>query len=77
MYTTDANLTNLYVSPFYDHFENLPPIHIQSGAVERLDDDIVATSFKAAAALSSKVVFERYLQHVHVFPLFLKVSEGA
>jgi acetyl esterase/lipase len=77
MYTTDENLAHPYVSPFYGDFDNLPPILIQSGSVERLDDEIVATSFKASSAISSDVTFERYLEHVHVFPCFFKISEGA
>ncbi|ORX57513.1 hypothetical protein DM01DRAFT_260803 [Hesseltinella vesiculosa] len=69
-YTTEM-LKHPYVSPLYaDHFENLPPIMVQSGSCEPLRDEIAHLAQRIQDSISSFVHHEVYEDMVHVFQAF-------
>ncbi|KAL0085052.1 alpha/beta hydrolase fold-domain-containing protein [Phycomyces blakesleeanus] len=57
-----------YVSPLYaDHFEHLPPLLIQSGAVESLQTEITELVYRLKTAKTTRIQHEVYEDMLHVF----------
>ncbi|KAJ3303200.1 hypothetical protein HDV03_004109 [Kappamyces sp. JEL0829] len=72
-YASNEDLEVPYVSPLYGSFDNLPPLFIQCGTVEKLYGEVVALAQK----VQGPMVFETYKSHVHVFQQLRPVSKGA
>lgn len=64
------------MSPYYGNLDNLPPLLVQVGSRERLYDEIVAISIKAASG-QNQVVLEEYDGLCHAFPLFSFLADAA
>ncbi|KAI8897798.1 Alpha/Beta hydrolase protein [Globomyces pollinis-pini] len=70
-YAPNDQLKHPYVSPYWaDNLDNLPPLLIQVGGVERLYDEIIEFSLRTARTLTTPVTLEVYDAHTHVFQMF-------
>jgi len=63
-------------SPLYANLSNLPPLLIQFGSFETLEDDSVSFAEKAKQA-GVKVISQRFFGMQHVFQLFYNFFEEA
>ncbi len=75
-YSPDELLRHPYVSPYWGSCHKLPPLFIHGGSGERLYDEIEAFAEKAVAQSDHPVIFDTFMHHVHVFPLFFSIDKA-
>ena len=64
-----------FVSPLFGNLEDLPPILIQTGSLERLFDEDVLLALKLSQQNpSTGIELEIYLDQIHVFHVFTKLE---
>ncbi|KAJ3369671.1 hypothetical protein HDU91_007002 [Kappamyces sp. JEL0680] len=74
-YAPNEHLKDPYVSPLYDHLENLCPLLIQVGGIEKLYDEVLAFAKKAGGSLRLQI-FEQQI-HCHQQMRHMKGAKAA